>query len=119
MPYVKFALPWKVDPVPTQDTLVEGATAGAFRVVETPRHTPGHASPFWEERRIVFTGDVAANITAVGPHPAADDPAVARDSFRRLTDPEFEAACFGHGRSITATQRRSSGPLPESRAGRR
>ena len=100
VPYVAVALPWELEPVPAQSTLVEGATVGPFRVVETPGHTAGHVSLLWEQRGILFTGDAAARLTTVGPHPAADDPQLARESFRRLAGLDFDAACFGHGRAV-------------------
>ncbi len=100
VPYVKLALPWRLDPVAATPTLVEGASVGPFRVVETPGHTAGHVSLLWEDRGVLFTADAAANLTRVGPHPAADDPGRARDSFRRLAGLDFDSACFGHGRAI-------------------
>lgn len=100
VPYVRFALPWRLEPVAATPTLVEGAAVGPFRVIETPGHTAGHVSLLWEERGVLFTADAAANLTGVGPHPAADDPAGARASFRRLAGLDFDAACFGHGRAI-------------------
>ncbi len=106
VPYVKVALPWTLDAVAAQPTLVDGATIGPFRVVETPGHTSGHISLLWAERGILFTGDAAANITGVGPHPAADDPEQARATFDRLGDLEFEAACFGHGRTLRSAARK-------------
>ena len=102
VPYVKVALPWRLDPVAAESTLVEGASIGPFRVLETPGHTAGHVSLLWEERGVLFAADAAANLTAVGPHPAADDPDRARDSFRRLARLDFDSACFGHGRAIKA-----------------
>jgi hypothetical protein len=39
-------------------------------------------------------------IAGVGPHPAADDAATARESFRKPSALGFDAACFGHGRPI-------------------
>jgi glyoxylase-like metal-dependent hydrolase (beta-lactamase superfamily II) len=100
VPYVKRALPWEVAPVAAQSTLVEGAFVGPFRVIETPGHTAGHVSLLWPDRGILFTADAAAHLTAVGPHPAADDPGLARESFRRLAGFNFDSACFGHGRPI-------------------
>lgn len=101
--YVSVALPWKLEPVPdARETLVDGAMIGPFRVVATPGHTAGHVSLLWEERRVLFTADAAANITGVGPHPVADDPDTAAASFRRLATLDFDAACFGHGRAIAA-----------------
>jgi glyoxylase-like metal-dependent hydrolase (beta-lactamase superfamily II) len=102
VPYVERALPWTLEPAPAQETLVDGAAVGPFRVVATPGHTAGHVSLLWPERGILFTADAAANITGIGPHPAADDPAQARESFRRLADLAFDVACFGHGRTVTS-----------------
>ncbi len=100
VPYVKIALPWRVEPVPVQESLSDESTIGVFRVIATPGHTSGHVSLLWEDRGVLFTADAAAHITAVGPHPAADDPGAARTSFQRLAGLEFDAACFGHGRTI-------------------
>ncbi len=100
VPYVKVALPWTLEPVATQRTLVDGAHVGPLRVIETPGHAAGHVSLLWEERGVLFTGDAAANITSVGPHPAADDPERARETFQRLAEHDFSEACFGHGRAL-------------------
>jgi glyoxylase-like metal-dependent hydrolase (beta-lactamase superfamily II) len=101
VPYVRRALPWKLAPVAeVRETLVDGARVGPFTVVATPGHTAGHVSLLWDERRLLFAADAAAHITGVGPHPAADDPATAAESFSRLAELDVEAACFGHGRAI-------------------
>jgi glyoxylase-like metal-dependent hydrolase (beta-lactamase superfamily II) len=102
VPYVKVALPWRLDPMAVEPSLADGAALGPFRVIATPGHTAGHVSLLWTERGILFTGDAAAHITRVGQHPAADDPERARESFRRLAAEDFDGACFGHGRA-TAT----------------
>ena len=100
VPYVSVVLPWTLEPAPTQPTLVDGATVGPFRVLATPGHTEDHVSLLWEERGVLFTGDAAANVTRVGPHPASDDPDLAVRSFRRLGETAFDAAVFGHGRPV-------------------
>ncbi len=105
VPYVKAALPWTLDPVDARPSLIDGETVGPFRVVATPGHTDGHVSLLWEERGILFTGDAAQNITGVAPHFAADDPQQATASFKRLGDLDFEAACFGHGRTLRSGAR--------------
>lgn len=107
VPYVKLALPWKLDPMAVQETLVDGVMVGPFRVIGTPGHTAGHVSLLWVERGILFTADAAAHITSVGPHPAADDPERARESFKRLAQEDFDVACFGHGRTIKANASRA------------
>lgn len=100
VPYVKLALPWELDPIVAQPTLVDGASIGAFRVIDTPGHTAGHVSLLWQEPGVLFTGDAAANLTRIGPHPASDDPQRARESFAKLSDLDFESACFGHGFAV-------------------
>ncbi len=105
VPYVKLALPWTLDRVDAQPSLVAGAMVGPFRIVDSPGHTAGHVSLLWEERGVLFTGDAAANITRIGPHPASDDPARARESFKALGELDFDAACFGHGRTVASGAR--------------
>lgn len=103
LPYVKAALPWTVaEPLPVEASLVDGAEIGSLRVIATPGHTPGHVSVIDTRRGVLLTGDAAAHITTLGPHPIADDPATARESFRALAGHQFAAACFGHGRPLTA-----------------
>jgi len=105
VPYVKVALPWTLPRMDVQETLTDGARVGSFEVIETPGHTAGHVSLLWEERGILFTGDAAAHITTLGPHPAADDPARARQSFRSLAQLDFDTAYFGHGRPLRSGAR--------------
>jgi len=120
VPYVKVALPWSLPAVAAQDSLVGDAMVGPFRVIDTPGHTAGHVSLLWVDRGVLFAGDAAAHITSLGPHPAADDPATARQSFASLSHLEFDAACFGHGRPLigAAAQFRAAAgqPRPPSRA---
>lgn len=100
VPYVKVALPWALPPTPVEESLGDGEAVGPFRVIATPGHTAGHVSLLWEERGLLFAGDAAANLTGIGPHPAADDPERASESFRRLAGRPFESAVFGHGRTV-------------------
>ncbi len=110
VPYVKAVLPWSLPSIAAEDDLVGDTTIGPFRVIDTPGHTAGHVSLLWEDQGVLFTGDAAAHITSLGPHPAADDPATARKSFATLSRLEFDAAYFGHGRPLigAATQFRAA-----------
>jgi hydroxyacylglutathione hydrolase len=85
--------------------LREGDRLGAWEVLETPGHTPGHLS-FWRAAdRILIVGDVLAN-----QHPLTGrvgliaplrrftlDPARNRASARRLAALRPNLICFGHG----------------------
>lgn len=85
--------------------LAEGDEVAGFTVLDTPGHSPGHIS-FWRESdRVLICGDVMWGrnpftfqkgvrepFGAVSP-----DPALNRDSARRLADLRPKVVCFGHG----------------------
>src|SRR3954462_8555878 len=92
--------------VPIARDLREGdeLTAG-FTVLDTPGHSPGHVS-FWRESdRVLICGDVFFNMnlltTVPGlrqpPGPFTVDPALNRESQRRVAQREPATAGFGHG----------------------
>jgi glyoxylase-like metal-dependent hydrolase (beta-lactamase superfamily II) len=70
-------------------------------VVHVPGHTDGSIALCLPSRGLLFTGDAVASM---GKRPIVGvfniDPRRARESFKRLSDLEFEAACFGHGPPI-------------------
>src|SRR5215210_1370559 len=79
-------------------------TAG-FTVLDTPGHSPGHVS-FWRESdRVLICGDVFFNMhlltTVPGlrqpPGPFTVDPALNRESERKVARLEPATAAFGHG----------------------
>src|SRR3954454_223457 len=79
-------------------------TAG-FTVLDTPGHSPGHVS-FWRESdRVLICADVFFNMhlltTVPGlrepPGPFTVDPALNRESERRVAKLEPAVAGFGHG----------------------
>ncbi len=75
--------------------------AGASRVVHVPGHTPGSIALHIPSRRILLTGDAVASLDGrpiVGAFNV--DPEQAKESFRRLSEIDFEIACFGHGRPL-------------------
>lgn len=90
---------------PVTRRLREGDRLGAWVVLETPGHTPGHLS-FWRPSdRVLIIGDVLAN-----QHPLTGrvglieplrrftlDPARNRASARRLAALRPQLVCFGHG----------------------
>jgi glyoxylase-like metal-dependent hydrolase (beta-lactamase superfamily II) len=81
--------------------------AGGMRAVHTPGHTAGHVSYLWPENGgVLFAGDAAGNFMGLGPPVGvggmfSEDHDRARESFRKLAELEFGAACFGHGGPIT------------------
>ncbi|MFJ8432405.1 MBL fold metallo-hydrolase [Kitasatospora sp. NPDC094019] len=79
------------------DGEVLGFGGGAV-VVHVPGHTDGSIALHLPERGVLFTGDLAANVehrTMPGVFNA--DPALAVESFRRLSELEADTVLFGHG----------------------
>ena len=73
-----------------------------LQVVHTPGHTPGSVSFYCPKRRLLFTGDAAANLFGLR-RPIGwftEDMTQAKESIRKLAALDFEAVFFGHGRPI-------------------
>lgn len=94
------------DGVEVARELREGDDFGAgFTVLDTPGHSPGHVS-FWRESdRTLICGDVFFNMNVIttvpGLHEPPDlvtiDPALNRQSERRLSELAADTVGFGHG----------------------
>jgi len=91
---------------PVDRALHEGEEVGGFTVLDVPGHSPGHVAYWRESDRALILGDVL-----FGLHPATGrqglhepppfftpDPALNRESARRLAQLEPALVCFGHGR---------------------
>jgi glyoxylase-like metal-dependent hydrolase (beta-lactamase superfamily II) len=103
----RFVVPWLAGPgQPVARTLREGDAIGeGFVALETPGHTAGHLS-FWRESdRSLVLGDVLANMHVLFGFPGlhepprffSADPAVNRDSARRVAALKPALVAFGHG----------------------
>jgi glyoxylase-like metal-dependent hydrolase (beta-lactamase superfamily II) len=96
------------EPVQVDETLTADGpiSVPSFTAVHTPGHTPGHAS-FLLDRAggVLFAGDVAAGghngRIRRSPRMVTEDRAAEWASLTRLAELRFEAAVFGHGRSIS------------------
>jgi len=92
-------------PHPVARMLHEGDVVGSFQVIHVPGHSPGHVA-FWRDRdRVLIMGDVVVNC-----HPITNvielreplahftpDPALNRQSARKLAALRPRVLCFGHG----------------------
>jgi len=92
-------------PHPVAHPLAEGDAVGAFTVIATPGHTPGHIS-FWRERdRVLILGDVLRNMNSLTLLPELGlpynrftcDMAQNRASLRKIAALRPRLVCFGHG----------------------
>ena len=92
-------------PHPVGGSLSEGDEIAGFRVLETPGHTLGHRSFYRKSDGVMILGDVFLNRSPVTmrvgltePIAAATvDPALNRESIRKVAALEPAVVCFGHG----------------------
>ena len=98
---------------PVERALREGDDVAGFEVLTTPGHSPGHVSYWRESDRVLVCGDVMWGYNPFlmrgeirEPFPmVSPDPALNRDSARRLAALEPELVLFGHGAPLTDTAR--------------
>jgi glyoxylase-like metal-dependent hydrolase (beta-lactamase superfamily II) len=80
------------------------ALAGGIRAVHVPGHCAGQLAFLWYgggHDGVLFAADAAANVTGLRLSPAHEDLEEGKRSVKKLAELDFEAACFGHGRTIT------------------
>jgi glyoxylase-like metal-dependent hydrolase (beta-lactamase superfamily II) len=78
--------------------------AGGFEVVETPGHTPGHASFYYKPERVLFAGDALAVIggrVRFMARPVTLDVPAARRSMERCLSLDVHVLCPGHREPLT------------------
>jgi hydroxyacylglutathione hydrolase len=101
------------DPHPVERRLAEGDKVAGFTVLDTPGHSPGHVS-FWRESdRTLICGDVFFNVHPLTgreglrepPRILTPDPALNRESARRLAGLGPSLVLFGHGPPLRDTER--------------
>jgi hydroxyacylglutathione hydrolase len=96
---------WTGDGHPVTRRLKEGDEVAGFTVLEVPGHSRGHVAYWRESDRTLVAGDVLNGmnlLTAIPglhepPQAFSEDPALNRDSIRRLAALEPEVVVFGHG----------------------
>jgi len=90
---------------PIARRLREGDEIAGFTVLDTPGHSPGHVSYWRESDRTLVCGDVMWGYNPFlmrgairEPYPlVSPDPALNRESARRIAALEPALVCFGHG----------------------
>ena len=74
----------------------DGETAGPFRAIGTPGHSPDSVCLIWDER-VCFTGDTVLGTGSVFIAPGEGSLSAYLDSLRRLRALALEVLCPGHG----------------------
>ena len=93
----------RMEPVAIDQPLTDGEIlpiAGGIEVIHTPGHCAGHVALLWRSRRTLFAGDVCTNLMGLGDPVGFESLEEGRASQRKLADLSFDAAGFGHGKSI-------------------
>ena len=84
--------------------LAESDRVGNMRVLHTPGHTPGHISLLHEGASILFIGDLAGSAEgslSFGPSAFTADPALSRQSLKRIVDLQTDRILFSHGGEVS------------------
>jgi hydroxyacylglutathione hydrolase len=98
---------------PVERGLREGDEVAGFTVLDTPGHSPGHVSYWRESDRTLIVGDVLFGMNPFTLRKGlrepfrsfTTDPALNRDSARRVAELRPALVCFGHGPPLRDTDR--------------
>jgi glyoxylase-like metal-dependent hydrolase (beta-lactamase superfamily II) len=104
---------WQGPPYPVARRLREGDEIAGFRVLDVPGHSPGHVAYWRESDRVLIAGDVLNSMNLITgipglrepPKPFTADPAMNRESARRLAALEPSLVVFGHGPPVRDTRK--------------
>jgi len=95
---------FRLEPVEIEHHLNEGDIldfAGGLEVIHTPGHSAGQVAFLSRENGgTLFAADAASNMFGLGYSIIYEDIEVGRRSLAKLSELEFENACFGHGKAI-------------------
>jgi glyoxylase-like metal-dependent hydrolase (beta-lactamase superfamily II) len=93
----------RLEPVGIDQPLAAGEIlpiAGGIEVIHAPGHCAGQVALLWRPGRMLFAGDVGMNLMGLGDPVGFESLQEARASQRKLASLSFDAAGFGHGKSI-------------------
>lgn len=95
---------FRLEPVEIEHHLNEGDIldfAGGLEVIHAPGHSAGQVVFLSRENGgTLFAADAASNMFGLGYSIIYEDIEIGRRSLAKLSELEFENACFGHGRAI-------------------
>ena len=93
------------DPATIEHEIADGdelPIAGGIRAIHVPGHCAGQLAFLWQRHGgVLFAADTSANMSGLGLSIGYDDLAEAKRSLAKMAAYDFEATCFGHGKSIT------------------
>ncbi|HEV2034165.1 MAG TPA: MBL fold metallo-hydrolase [Candidatus Dormibacteraeota bacterium] len=93
--------PRSVEATPVAAMISDRDEISGMRVVHTPGHSPGHVVLLWPRHGgVLVVGDALFNLPYLAPPPLYADLDSMWSSLRKISDLDFEVACFGHGKPI-------------------
>ena len=93
--------PTSVEATPVASTFEDGDEISGMRVTHTPGHSPGHVVFLWPQHGgVLIVGDALFNLGYLAPAPIYVDLQSMLSSVRKISELDFEVACFGHGKPI-------------------
>jgi glyoxylase-like metal-dependent hydrolase (beta-lactamase superfamily II) len=93
----------RVEPVAIDQPLTAGEilpVAGGIEIIHVPGHCAGQVALLWRPGRMLFAGDVCMNLMGLADPIGFENLDDGRASQRKLAGLSFDAAGFGHGKSI-------------------
>jgi len=107
--------PTSVEATPIAATISDGDEISGMHVVHTPGHSPGHVVFQWPRHGgVLILGDALFNVPYLAPPPLYADLQPMLSSVRKISELDFEVACFGHGKPI----KQGAGELIRKKFGR-
>ncbi len=100
----------KTTPVAVDRLLNDGdelPILGGVQIVHTPGHTPGSICLYLKQKKLVIVGDLLANIHGLSlpSRVFTTSPELELGSIKKLTELDFDTACFGHGMPLIGNAR--------------
>jgi glyoxylase-like metal-dependent hydrolase (beta-lactamase superfamily II) len=74
---------------------------GDLTVIHVPGHCAGQIALFWPQHGgVLFAADTCSNMMGLGWSLGYEDLSEGKRSLKKLSELDFQVACFGHGKSI-------------------
>jgi glyoxylase-like metal-dependent hydrolase (beta-lactamase superfamily II) len=95
--------PTEIEPAEIEHEVHDGAILpGDLRAIHVPGHCAGQLAFLWSDRKVLIVADAATHAVVLALSPAHEDLEEGKRSLAKLAALDFEVACFGHGKPITA-----------------
>jgi glyoxylase-like metal-dependent hydrolase (beta-lactamase superfamily II) len=95
-------LKYVIEPATIDHTIEDGdVLPGGLTAIHVPGHCAGQVALLWRERGVLLVADACVNMLGLGDPIAFEDEEEGRRSQRKLSNLDFQIACFGHGKALT------------------